>query len=103
MSTMLKDHGRVSCIMTGEEPNKKEPLIQFVRFSSVAMAVKKQSLLEEELKDADLMSLLSGGGSSSVFKKNDIIDYSYPTGICVIDYPLAYEINIVNAGELPSS
>ena len=93
---MLKDHGRVSCIVTGEEPNKKEPLIQFVRFASVAMAVKKQSLLESELKDADLMSILSGGGSSSVFKKNDIIDYSYPTGITVIDYPLAYEINIVN-------
>ena len=96
MPTMLKDHGRVSCIMTGEEPNKNEPLIQFVRFASVAMAVKKQSLLEGELKNADYMSILSGGGNSSVFKKNDIIDYSYPTGISVIDYPLAYEINIVN-------
>ena len=93
---MLKDHEKVSCILTGDEPNKNEPKIQIVRFASVAMAVKKQSLLESELKDADLMSILSGGGSSSVFKKNDIIDYSYPTGITVIDYPLAYEINIVN-------
>lgn len=96
MPTMLKDHEKVSCILTGDEPNKNEPKIQIVRFASVAMAVKKQSLLESELKDADLMSILSGGGSSSVFKKNDIIDYSYPTGITVIDYPLAYEINIVN-------
>lgn len=97
MPTMLKDYtGSVSCVLTGEEPKKNEPLIQFVRFASVAMAVKKQSLLEEELKNADLMSILSGGGNSSVFKKNDIIDYSYPTGISVIDYPLAYEINIVN-------
>ena len=96
MPTMLKDYtGRVSCVLTGEEPNKNEPLIQFVRFASVAMAVKKQSLLEEELKNADYMSILSGGGSTSVFKKNDIIDYSYPTGISVIDYPLAYEINIM--------
>ena len=97
MPTMLKDYtGSVPCVLTGEEPKKNEPLIQFVRFASVAMAVKKQSLLEEELKNADLMSILSGGGNSSVFKKNDIIDYSYPTGISVIDYPLAYEINIVN-------
>ena len=92
---MLKDHNeRVSHVSSGE--NKNEPTIQFVRFASAVMAVKKQSLLEEELKDADYMSILSGGGNSSVFKKNDIIDYSYPTGITVIDYPLAYEINIVN-------
>ena len=95
MHTMLKDHNeRVSHVSSGE--NKNEPSIQFVRFASAVMAVKKQSLLEEELKDADYMSILSGGGNSSVFKKNDIIDYSYPTGISVIDYPLAYEINIVN-------
>ena len=95
MHTMLKDHNeRVSHVSSGE--NKNEPSIQFVRFESAVMAVKKQSLLEEELKDADYMSILSGGGNSSVFKKNDIIDYSYPTGISVIDYPLAYEINIVN-------
>jgi hypothetical protein len=101
MPTMLRNWvGRISRVFNKDsdvkESNENEPLIQFVRFASVAMAVKKQSLLEEELKNADLMSILSGGGNSSVFKKNDIIDYSYPTGISVIDYPLAYEINIVN-------
>jgi len=79
---------------------KEEPKIQIVRFGTIAMAVKKQSLLEEELKNADYMSILSGGGSTSVFKKNDIIDYSYPTGISVIDYPLAYEINIMEGDKI---
>lgn len=101
MPTMLRNWvGKISRVFNKssevKESNENEPLIQFVQFASVAMAVKKQSLLEEELKNADYMSILSGGGNSSVFKKNDIIDYSYPTGISVIDYPLAYEINIVN-------
>ena len=51
---------------------KEEPKIQIIRFGTVAMAVKKQSLLQEELKNADLMSILSGGGTTSVFKKNDL-------------------------------
>lgn len=79
---------------------KQEPLIQIVRFVSASCAVKKASLLEQELKDADYMTILSGGGTSSVFKKNDIIDFSYKTGISVIDYPLAYEINIMEDGKI---
>lgn len=58
------------------------------------MAQKKQTLLEQEFKDADLMTILSSGGNSKVFRKNDIIDFSYPTGIWFIDYALGYEINI---------
>lgn len=64
------------------------------------MAVKKTSALLAELDKTDLMSILSGGGTSSVFKKNDIIDYSYKTGISVIDYFLAYEINITEGGKI---
>lgn len=75
----------------------QEPIVRFVTISA---AVKKASLLAEELKNADIMSILSGGGTSSVFKKNDIIDYSYPTGISVIDYPLAYEINIMEGNKI---
>lgn len=64
------------------------------------MATKKSSVLEEELKNADLMTILSGGGTSEIFKKNDVIDYSYPTGIAVIDYSLAYEVNIMKDGKI---
>ena len=39
----------------------------------IQMAVKKTSVLEAELANADLMTILSGGGTSEVFKKNDII------------------------------
>jgi len=58
------------------------------------MAVKKASVLMEENKDKSMMEILSMGGSSEVFKKNDLIDYSYPTGISVIDYSLGYEVNV---------
>jgi len=58
------------------------------------MANKKQSVLNEEMKDADLMTILSNNGQSSVFSKNTLVDYSYPTGISVIDYSLGYEVNI---------
>lgn len=58
------------------------------------MAVKKASVLEKELADADLMTILSGGGTSQVFKKNTLVDYCYPTGISVIDYALGYEVNV---------
>lgn len=58
------------------------------------MANKKQSVLNEELKDADLMTILSNNGQSSVFKKNTLVDFSYSTGISVIDYSLGYEVNI---------
>lgn len=58
------------------------------------MAVKKASVLEKELSDLDLMTILSGGGTSQVFKKNTLVDYCYPTGISVIDYALGYEVNV---------
>ena len=58
------------------------------------MAYKKQSVLNEEMKDADLMTILSNNGQSSVFKKNTLVDFSYSTGISVIDYSLGYEVNI---------
>ena len=58
------------------------------------MATKKPSVLEKELADLDLMTVLSGGGTSQVFKKNTLVDYCYPTGISVIDYALGYEVNV---------
>ena len=39
------------------------------------LATKKQSALEAELKDADLMTIMSGGGTSKVFEKNTLVDY----------------------------
>jgi len=60
------------------------------------MAVKKkqQTPLEEDLNKLDFMTIISGGGSSRVFSKNTLIDYSYSTGIPIIDYALGYEVNV---------
>lgn len=58
------------------------------------MAAKKQSLLEQELQDAELMDILAHGGGSKVFQKNELVDYCYPTGISVIDYSLGYRVNV---------
>jgi len=58
------------------------------------MANKKQSVLEAEMADKDMMEILGMGGASEVFKRNDLIDFSYPTGISVIDYALGYEVNV---------
>lgn len=58
------------------------------------MAAKKPSALEAELKDADLMTIMSGNGESSVFEKNTLVDYCYSTGISVIDYALGYKVNV---------
>lgn len=59
------------------------------------MAVKKkQTPLEEDLSKLDFMTIISGGGSSRVFSKNTLIDYSYSTGIPIIDYALGYEVNV---------
>lgn len=58
------------------------------------MATKKASVLEKELEDLDLMTVLSAGGTSQVFKKNTLVDYCYPTGISVIDYALGFEVNV---------
>ena len=56
------------------------------------MATKKQSVLDAEKKDMDLMTVLANGGASSVFKKNTLVDYCYSTGISVIDYTLGYRV-----------
>lgn len=58
------------------------------------MATKKVSTLETDLKDLDIMTVLSGGGTSKVFEKNTLVDYCYPTGISVIDYYLGYIVNV---------
>ena len=58
------------------------------------MATKKASVLEKELEDLNLMTVLSAGGTSQVFKKNTLVDYCYPTGISVIDYALGFEVNV---------
>lgn len=55
---------------------------------------KKSSMLEDDLSSADMMTILSGGGTSNVFRKNTLIDYSYQTGISIIDYAYGYEVNI---------
>lgn len=56
------------------------------------MAVKKKSALELDLTNADLMTIISGGGTSKVFSKNKLVDYSYPTGIAIFDYAYGYEV-----------
>jgi len=58
------------------------------------MAAKKKGLLETELENADLMTIISGGGTCRVFSKNTLIDYSYPTGISIFDYVYGYEVNV---------
>lgn len=64
------------------------------------MAQKKQSqsLLTELSADASLMSILSASDSSKVFTNNTVVDYSYPTGIALIDYALGYEIIVKDNG-----
>lgn len=64
------------------------------------MAVKKKaSPLEEELKNMDFMQILSGNGTSRVFSKNTLIDYSYPTGISIFDYAFGYEVNVFDEND----
>lgn len=58
------------------------------------MATKKASVLEKELENLDLMSILSNGGTSQVFKKNTLVDYCYSTGVVAIDYALGFEVNV---------
>ena len=56
---------------------------------------KKQTLLDEDLASTlDFMTIISNGGTSRVFSKNTLIDYSYSTGIPIIDYALGYEVNV---------
>ena len=61
------------------------------------MATKKQAILEAEMKDQDLMTILSNNGTSKVFEKNTLVDYCYSTGISVIDYSLGYRVNVRDA------
>lgn len=60
----------------------------------MAAVKKKQTPLEEDLGKLDFMTIISGGGSSRVFSKNTLVDYSYSTGIPIIDYALGYEVNV---------
>ena len=53
---------------------------------------KKSSTLEMDLANADYMTILAGGGTSKVFSKNQLVDYSYPTGIAIFDYAFGYEV-----------
>lgn len=56
------------------------------------MAKIKQAILNQEAEDKDLMEILSFGRGAEVFKKNEYSDFSYMTGIPIIDYALGYEI-----------
>lgn len=56
------------------------------------MANKKQTVLNEEAKDLSLMEILSMGKGGDVFRENKLADYSYPTGIPIIDYAYGYQI-----------
>lgn len=55
------------------------------------MAKKKIEVVSQELEGADLMTILAEGMSSDLFDKNKLVDFSYSTGIPVIDYLLGYE------------
>lgn len=58
------------------------------------MATKKKSIVMDELKDKDFMEIMANGSKSSVFKKNETVDFSYMTGIPIIDYAFGYEVNV---------
>lgn len=61
------------------------------------MASKKKEVVNEELKGASLMDILSSEGSK-VFTQNRLIDFSYSTGIVLMDYAYGYEILIKEDG-----
>ena len=59
------------------------------------MAKVKTSVIEQNLpENADLMTILTFAvdDDSKCFSQNSVIDYSYPTGIPLIDYRLGYEV-----------
>lgn len=60
------------------------------------MAEKKADILKEEMKGLDLVSIINGGDGKPVFRKNNLADYSYRTGIPLIDYANGYEVLIRN-------
>ena len=55
------------------------------------MAKKKIEVITQELEGADLMTILAEGSSSSLYKKNELVDFSYSTGIPLLDYAMGYE------------
>lgn len=65
------------------------------------MAYKKKaaSPLTEDLSKMNFMEILSGGGSSRVFSKNTLVDYSYKTGVTLFDYAYGYEVNVFDGDE----
>lgn len=64
------------------------------------MAVKKKaSPLVEDLSKLDYMEILSGGGSTRVFSKNTLVDYSYKTGVTIFDYAYGYEVNVYDGSK----
>ena len=46
------------------------------------------------MKNLDLVSIINGGDGKPVFRKNNFADYSYRTGIPLIDYANGYEVLI---------
>lgn len=63
------------------------------------MAQKKQSpTLMSDLQGAGIMTIMAAADSGKVFTKNSVVDYSYPTGIALIDYALGYEIIVKDNG-----
>lgn len=56
------------------------------------MAKKKVEIVNKELEGADIMTIMSEGSDSSLFKKNNIVDFSYSTGIPILDYVMGYEV-----------
>ena len=74
--------------------------IKNVKYREVHRGVaKKKSKLIEDLSKMDYMTILSGGGNSSVFKHEPLIDYSYKTGITIFDYVYGYEMNVFDDNE----
>mgnify|MGYP006908843121 CR=1 FL=1 len=57
------------------------------------MAQKKKEVINEELSGASLMDVLASNGTK-VFTINRLIDFSYSTGIVLMDYAYGYEIII---------
>lgn len=62
------------------------------------MATKKKGIVGD-LANLDYMSIISGGSTIGVFSQNKMVDYSYKTGIPLIDYYFGYEITVRDNGE----
>ena len=62
------------------------------------MATKKKGIVSD-LENLDYMSIISGGSNDGVFSRNKTVDYSYKTGIPILDYMYGYEVVIRDNGE----